>query len=133
MKPMSRLSRLSGFVLFMGLWSGVAQAATVTLAWDRSADPSVTGYTLYWGNQSGSYPSSLNVGNLTQAQVAGLTDGMPYYFVVRAYNSSGMLSAPSVEVSTPRRHSLLSPRRFRRRFQVRHCCVPTVGAALGTC
>ena len=99
MKPMSRLSRVCSCVLFMGLWTGVAQAATVTLAWDRSADPSVTGYTLYWGNLPGSHPSSLNVGNLTQAQVGGLTDGMPYYFVVRAYNSSGMLSSESVEVS----------------------------------
>ncbi len=96
---MSRLSRLSGFVLFMGLWAGAAQAATVTLAWDPSSDPSVTGYTLYWGNLPGSYPSSLNVGNVTQAQVGGLTDGMPYYFVARSYNSSGTLSAPSVEVS----------------------------------
>src|SRR4029450_11126627 len=99
MKPLSRLSLLSGFVLFMGLWTSVAQAATVSLAWDPSSDPGVTGYTLYWGHQSGSYPSSKNVGNVTQAQLAGLTDGMPYYFVVRAYNSSGMLSAPSMEVS----------------------------------
>src|SRR5690348_12756152 len=99
MTPMSRLSRTLGLVLFMGLSTEAAHAATVTLAWDRSSDPSVTGYTLYWGNQSGSYPGSLNVGNVTQAQVGGLLDGMPYYFVVRAYNSSGTLSAPSVEVS----------------------------------
>src|SRR4026208_1637941 len=99
MMPISRLGRLLGLFLFMGLWGGVAQAATVTLAWDRSTDPNVTGYTLYWGNQSGSYPGSLNVGNVTQAQVSGLTDGMPYYFVVRAYNSAGTLSSPSVVVS----------------------------------
>src|SRR3954465_11409863 len=99
MQSISRVSRLSGLVLFLGLWSGVAQAASVTLAWDKSPDASVTGYTVYWGNQSGSYPGSLNVGNVTQAQIAGLTDGTPYYFVVRAYNASGTVSAPSVEVS----------------------------------
>ena len=99
MMPKTPLSRLLGLILFMGLSADAAQAATVTLAWDQSADPSVTGYTLSWGNLPGSYTSSMNVGNVTQAQVAGLTDGAPYYFVVRAYNSSGMLSAPSVEVS----------------------------------
>src|SRR4051812_17874874 len=99
MMPTSRLTRLCGLVLVMSLWSAVAQAATVSLAWDPSSDPSVTGYTLYWGNQPGSHPTSLNVGNVTQRDVAGLTDGMPYYFVVRAYNSSGTLSAESVEVS----------------------------------
>ncbi len=99
MTPVSRLSRVLGLVLFMGLSTEAAQAATVTLAWDRSSDPSVTGYTLYWGNQSGMYPASLNVGNVTQAQVSGLTSGMPYYFVLRAYNSSGTLSAASAEVS----------------------------------
>ena len=98
MTSMSRLSRLGGFVLVMCLGAGgVAQAANVTLAWDASSDPSVTGYNLYWGNLPGSYLSSLNVGKVTQAAIGGLTDGMPYYFVVRAYNSSGMLSAPSVE------------------------------------
>jgi hypothetical protein len=96
---MFRLSWVCGCLLFVGLSSGVAQAATVTLAWDRSTDPSVTGYTLYWGNLPGSHPNSLNVGNVTQKDLSGLTDGMPYYFVVRAYNSSGMLSAESMEVS----------------------------------
>ena len=71
MKPMSRLSRVCSSVLLMGLWSGVAHAATATLAWDRSADSGVAGYNLYWGNQPGSYVSSLNVGNQTQAQVGG--------------------------------------------------------------
>src|SRR3954462_12000786 len=100
MRSMFRLSRLGGFVLVMCLGAGgVAQAANVSLAWDPSSDPSVTGYRLYWGNLPGSYPASLNVGNVTQAAIGGLTDGMPYYFVVRAYNSSGTLSSPSVEVS----------------------------------
>ena len=99
MQPMSRLSRLAAIVLFFSLSGALAEAATVTLAWDGSSDPSVTGYTLYWGNQSGAYTASLNVGNVTQASVPALTDGMPYYFVVRAYNASGTQSAPSVEVS----------------------------------
>src|SRR3954468_13042451 len=94
-----RSSRIGVAALLFGLSTGVAQAGTLTLAWDPTCDPTVSGYILYWGNQSGSYPSSLNVGNTTSRQLSGLTDGMPYYFIVRAYNAQGTLSGPSIEVS----------------------------------
>ncbi len=62
--------------------------------WEHDAD---TGS--YWGHQSGVYGGSVDVGNVTTWQLNGLADGVPYYFVVRAYNSAGLLSAPSIEVS----------------------------------
>src|SRR5512145_1325319 len=80
-------------------WGGVANAASLTLAWNPNSDGNTAGYVVYWGTRSGAYVSSLDVGNQTTRTLSGLTDGMPYYFVVRAYNSSGMLSGPSVEVS----------------------------------
>jgi len=79
--------------------STVANAATVTLAWDPSAGPDVAGYAVYWGTQSGVYTTSLDVGNQTQQLITGLADGTTYYFVVRAYNSAAMLSDPSNELS----------------------------------
>jgi hypothetical protein len=54
---------------------------------------------VYWGTQSGVYSSSLDVGNQTQQAIAGLADNTTYYFVVKAYNSTAMLSAPSNEVA----------------------------------
>jgi hypothetical protein len=79
--------------------SGVANAATLTLAWDPSAAPDVAGYVLYWGTHSGVYGNSLDVGNQTQQPVAGLADNTTYYFVVRAYNSASVLSPPSNEAT----------------------------------
>jgi hypothetical protein len=87
------------FSALLLLCAGAAQAATLTLAWDASPDTDVAGYWLYWGTQPGVYVNSVNVGNQTLQQVTGLADATPYYFVVRAYNTSGMLSDPSVEVS----------------------------------
>ena len=80
------------------LWTVTAQAATVKLAWDAAPAP-VVGYRLYWGNVSGLYVDSIDVGNQTSYQLNGLPDGTPYYFVLRAYTASGILSSASVEVS----------------------------------
>src|ERR1700682_2787595 len=78
---------------------GTAQAANLTLTWDRSPEADVGGYVVSYGNQSGVYPISVDVGPQVSSQIMGLVDGLPYYFVVRAYNTAGMFSGPSVKVS----------------------------------
>ena len=88
-----------GMCLFCLLTSVAAHAATLTLAWDPNREADIGGYVLYWGTQSGVYPNSLNVGNTTTQQLTGLADATTYYFVVKAYNTSGLMSAPSAEVS----------------------------------
>ena len=92
------IARLGSIATFVLLGATGAQAATLTLAWDPNPEP-VSGYILYWGSQSGQYTQSLNVGKTTSRTLSGLANNTPYYFIVRAYNSAGMLSAPSVEVS----------------------------------
>ena len=77
--------------------AAAAQAASLTLAWDASVD--AAGYVVYYGNQSGVYTGSLDAGRQTLIDVPGLADGAAYYFVVRAYDAFGTLSAPSIEVS----------------------------------
>lgn len=42
---------------------------TVALAWDRSPDPTVTGYRMYWGRSSRTYTNSMPVGNTNYATV----------------------------------------------------------------
>ena len=78
--------------------AGVAQAATITLAWDANPPGTVTGYRLYWGTVSGQYTQSIDVGNTTTAIMTPTTPNRIYYFVVRAYNSSGT-SNPSGEIA----------------------------------
>ena len=75
-----------------------AHAGRVTLAWDPSLSGNVTGYTVHYGTASGVYTGSVDAGNQTTYTVTGLTRGVTYFFVVRAYSPSGS-SAPSNEVS----------------------------------
>jgi FG-GAP-like repeat len=76
-----------------------ARAASITLAWDANPEPHVAGYLVYFGNQSGQYYGTVDAGNQTSITLPWLLDGAPYYFVVRAYTATGLLSPPSVEVS----------------------------------
>lgn len=75
------------------LWSVVAQAADVTLAWDASPDP-VTGYIIFYGEKSVlTNPSTVKpVGSVLQSVIVGLVSGRTYYFAIKAYyynNESG--------------------------------------------
>jgi hypothetical protein len=88
---------VSTFVLLL-LVAARVQAASVTLAWDPSPDPAVTGYLLQYGTQSGVYTSQIDVGNRTQYSLLSIPEGT-YYFVVVSYNAIGGISGPSAEVS----------------------------------
>ncbi len=74
-------------------------ALSVTLAWDASPDATVAGYNVHYGTASGHYTTALNVGKQTTAQVSGLQAGQTYFFVVTAYDNTGLESDPSNEVS----------------------------------
>src|SRR5712691_8235580 len=91
--------RIYGLAVLLLLCADAAQAATLTLSWNRSPEADVAGYVLNWGTLPGVYVSGMDAGNQTSVQVTGLVDGLPYYFIVRAYNSAGLYSGPSVEVS----------------------------------
>jgi hypothetical protein len=81
---------------------GLASAATgsVTVTWDANTEPDVVSYTVFYGTQSGVYPLSKSVGNITSYTVDGLTEGQTYYFAVQAISSDGLGSPLSAEVST---------------------------------
>jgi hypothetical protein len=73
-----------------------ASAGQLTLAWDPSPDTNVT-YTVYYGTSPGSYTQSVET-TQTMHTVQGLSNGVRYYFVVRA-SAGGVLSAPTNEIS----------------------------------
>jgi hypothetical protein len=77
---------------------------SVTLSWeaptenmDGTALVNLDGYKIYYGSSSGSYSTSVDVGNLTTYQI-NVPDGLQY-FVVVAYNSSAEESFFGNEVS----------------------------------
>lgn len=71
----------------------------VTLAWDANTESDLGGYIVYWGSVSRNYTNAENVGNITTNTVCGLLDGVTYYFAVKAYNTNGLVSDFSDEVS----------------------------------
>ncbi len=77
-----------------------AQAGQVTLAWDANTESTVGGYQLYYGQTSGNYTDSVDVGKQTSYALAGLQVGKTYYFAVKAYDTARMIwSGFSNEVS----------------------------------
>jgi hypothetical protein len=73
--------------------SGIA-----SLTWDAETDPSVKGYKVYAGTNSGAYGAPVDVGNVTTFKVINLQSGTTYYFAITAYNSASE-SGYSNEVS----------------------------------
>src|SRR6516164_2636534 len=93
-----RFSRTAVFATLGLVFAFSPLARGVTLAWDPSTDPTVVGYFLYYGNQSGNFSHSINAGSATSATVTDLIPGQTYYFVATAYNAAGIQSVPSNQV-----------------------------------
>ncbi len=83
-----------GLVLVSNVDSG-----QVTLSWDPATENTVIGYKIYYGSSSGNYGTNVDVGSRTSYTIKDLENGKMYYFVVTAYNTGGVESSYSAEVS----------------------------------
>jgi len=70
----------------------------VELNWTANTDDTV-GYKVYYGTAPGVYGASEDVGDATEVIIAGLTNGVTYYFTVTALDAYNNESAYSNEVS----------------------------------
>lgn len=88
---MSRFPRLLLVVLASVLFAAALPAwgGTASLAWDPVTDTDLAGYRVYYGTSPGVYTQSVDVGNVTQTTISGLTDCTMYYFGVKAYDTAG--------------------------------------------
>jgi hypothetical protein len=73
--------------------------APVVVLWDTNPESDIAGYTFYLGTGSGNYSQILNVGNSTTTTLADLSPGTTYFCAVQAYNTAGLTSALSTEIS----------------------------------
>ena len=73
-------------------------AGQASLTWDPSSGPAA-GYRVYYGTASKTYSVNTNAGTATTATIDNLSDGATYYFAVKAYDSAGVESAFSNEVT----------------------------------
>jgi hypothetical protein len=83
--------------MFLALVPASAEARPITLAWNANPEPTVAGYVIGYGIQSGIYTTLVDVGNVTTFTLD--LPGTQYYLAVRAYNTSGANSAFSAEVA----------------------------------
>ena len=78
-------------------WVERASAQTLTIAWDPSPDPSVVGYIVYAGVESGEYFAEFNVGAATSF-VYGIVPETPHFFAVASYNDALLVGPLSTEI-----------------------------------
>jgi len=76
-----------------------AQNKTAVLSWNPNSETDIAGYRAYYGMASRDYTVKIDVGNVITCEIPGLAVGMVYYFAVTAYNTSGLESDYSDEVS----------------------------------
>ena len=74
--------------------------ASVQLAWDASPEPDIAGYRLSYGTASGQYITTIDVGNVTTFDFFEPDPFVKYFLAVRSYDTAGMVSSYSNEIST---------------------------------
>jgi regulation of enolase protein 1 (concanavalin A-like superfamily) len=84
------------FLLFIGITSQL-EATPVNLAWDRNSEVDIAGYVVSYGNQTGTYTTSIDVGNVISSTL-DLPAGQRSFVVVQAYNTSSQMSTRSGEI-----------------------------------
>ena len=89
---------MTAVVVLLGL-ARTTQADTINLAWNANTEANLAGYVVSYGTQANTYTSTFDSGNNTSQPLANLVKGTRYYFVVKAYNTSGVYSAASQEIS----------------------------------
>lgn len=84
---------------------GGTSTGTATLAWkapttntDGTLVTDLAGYKVYYGTAHGTYSNSVTIGKVTSYSINNLAPGT-YYFTVTAYDTTGLESGYSNEVS----------------------------------
>ena len=70
----------------------VTEGVQVSLIWDPNSESDLAGYRLYYGNSTGDYVSSIDVGNQTSYTIEHLKRDVTYYIAATAYNTSDLES-----------------------------------------
>jgi fibronectin type 3 domain-containing protein len=75
------------------------QEQDLMVSWDASLSAGVVGYNVYYGTQSGYYTGQISVTGTNAGVIYGIAEGVTYFFVVTAFDSSGQESIYSTEIS----------------------------------
>jgi len=95
------MKKLILFVTALFIMSGVSLAGDLSFMWDANTEPDLAGYRLFMHDESGAYDYTAPVLECVDvgAQVKNLPDGHTYFFVLRAFDTEGLESGNSNELS----------------------------------
>jgi hypothetical protein len=91
----SGLRSLLVVCLLVALVTPLAAAQRLTLMWDPSEDPSVTGYKVYYEEVGSGITNVVDAGESNTVTLTNLAPTLTYRFYVSAYNAEGLESDPS--------------------------------------
>lgn len=89
--PARRLARFL-LLLQIAIATGASYGASFHLAWDSSPEADVKGYRISYGTTPGGYTNHVDVGNVTDYVLTGLSHCSRYYFAAKAYDLAGNVS-----------------------------------------
>src|SRR6266853_6545739 len=90
---------LWALLVLAGTRAGAQTLLSATLAWNPSAASDIAGYHVYQGTASRNYTQRIDAGNNLSTAASALTPGLTYYFAVSAYDTNGLESSLSREIS----------------------------------
>lgn len=93
-----QLIRICFILMFLAL-PVVCHAAEVTVGWDLSADPDIAGYEIHYGETSGNYLFSVDVGQTNSYEFTNVQEDQSYYVAAAAYDIYGNKSDFSEELA----------------------------------
>jgi hypothetical protein len=100
-RPTTSSSSSSTTTVALTTTSTAAATISITLGWSPNSESDIGGYVIYYGLSSRNYTFTKDVGNKTSGTVTGLEVGRTYYFALKAYNTSGLYSNYSTEITYP--------------------------------
>jgi len=110
------------FLCVLGMTMPPAFATgSVTLAWNPSTSPDITGYDVYYGVASGVYDNEISAGDNTNITISNLVEGVTYYFAATAHDDGQSPFSNEISYTVPLNPSnslaiLASPASFNGQF-----------------
>jgi large repetitive protein len=86
-------------VAILTLFPATGFAKSLSVTWNADTDTDLAGYKVYYGLQSNTYGTPIDVSKTTSYQISNVQSGSTYYIAVTAYDTSGNESGKSSEMS----------------------------------